>query len=348
MAQQTSQTIDQNPTSGLQSILHPIVGPKKEITDLTGRVAIVTGGALGIGYEVSRAFALNGARVIMINRKEEQGESAIKKIKDESGGKAEIEWLPCDMGSLKQIRDVFGGIRERESRLDLLILAAGINANKYGESADGIDRIFAVNWLGHFYAVNLLYPLLRKTSKFPDTPPPRIVFESSELHRTTLPTTKFASKEEINDPSKDPTQLYARTKLALILGAKYGLIERVIKPNGDNIYALCVHPGAVNTDMQHQWKSAYPGLLGKLLTTVMTAFGRSPEQGSFSVLYAATAPEVEEKGWNGYYFTDPGKPGKESTMANDVELGNALWNLSHDMVREVVGEEGMVKWDQKV
>lgn len=40
-------------------------------------------------------------------------------------------------------------------------------------------------------------------------------------------------------------QLYSRTKLAIILGIKYGLIEREIKPNGDNIFALSVHPGAV-------------------------------------------------------------------------------------------------------
>ena len=57
-----------------------------------------------------------------------------------------------------------------------LILSAGINANQYGETADGYD-------LGQFYVCNQLYPLLRKTSKMPNTPAPRIVFESSEQHR---------------------------------------------------------------------------------------------------------------------------------------------------------------------
>jgi hypothetical protein len=102
-----------------------------------------------------------------------------------------------------------------------------------------------------------------------------------------------------------------------------------------------------NTAMQNQWKDVYPGLLGNLLTTVMTAFSRSPEQGGFSALYAATSPEVEEKGWNGYYFTDPGQPGKESMMANDVTLGSNLWSLSHRMVKDVVGREGLVDWNSK-
>ncbi|KAL3447181.1 hypothetical protein BJX65DRAFT_295845 [Aspergillus insuetus] len=308
----------------MQSVLHPILGPKKEIHDLTGRAALVTGGALGIGYEISRAFALNWARVIMTSRKEEQGDAAIKQIKEESGHKAKIEWVHCDNGNFNGIKSVFSGIREREQRLDLLILDAGINANQYATTHDGIKRLFQVNWLGNFYIMNQLYPLLRKTAKKPNIPAPRIVFESSEMHRTAMPWTKFASAEEINDPSKDGTQLYARTKLAIILGVKYGLLDRVIRPNEDEIYALSVHPGAVNTTMQNQWKDAYPGLLGKLITTVMTTFSRSPEQGSFSAFYAATSPEIEEKGWNGYYFTDTGQPGKESMIASDLELGSSL------------------------
>ncbi|KAL9121743.1 MAG: hypothetical protein Q9187_001697 [Circinaria calcarea] len=329
----------------MQSVLKPVIGPKKEIHDLSGRVAIVVGGAMGIGYEVSRAFVLNKARVIMINRKEDQGQEAIGKIKKEAGEDAQIEWLPCDMGNLKQIEEVFSGIREREERLDLLILSAGINANQYGETADGYDRHFQVNYLGQFYVCNQLYPLLRKTSRLPDTPAPRIVFESSEQHRMAPSVVHFGSLEEINNPEIGNLEVYGRAKLAMILAAKYGIYERVIKKNGDNIYVLSVHPGAVNTEMQKQWKDAYPGLFGKLVTTAMLAIGRDPEQGSYSALYAATSPEVEEKGWNGYYLQDPGMPGKESNQASDPMLGAALWDLSKRMIEAKVGKDALVPWD---
>lgn len=329
----------------MQSVLHGVVGPKKEIHDLNGRVALVTGGPTGIGYEVARAFAHHGARVIMTNRKEEQGQEATQKVKDETGGKAKIEWVGCDMGNLQEVKDVFTKIRDREERLDLLILSAGINVNQYGETHDGIDRHFQVNWLGQYYCLNLLFPLLRKTSKMPDAPAPRIVWESSEMHRTAPSDVHFGSVDEINNPEFGNTQLYGRTKLAIILGIKYGVLDRVIKPNGDNIYALSVHPGAVNTAMQHQWKDAYPGLLGKMLTTVMLAVGRDAEQGSYSALYAATSPEIEEKGWNGYYFTDPGQPGKETSQASDPALGAALWDLSERMVKSVVGEGALTDWN---
>lgn len=44
----------------------------------------------------------------------------------------------------------------------------------------------SVNAIGHYYAINLLYPLIRKTSKLPNTSAPRIIFESSEMHVSPL------------------------------------------------------------------------------------------------------------------------------------------------------------------
>lgn len=96
--------------------------------------------------------------------------------------------------------------------------------------------------------------------------------------------------------------------------------------------------------MQQQWKDAYPGLTGKLLTAVMLAGGRDVEQGSYSALYAATSPEIEEKGWNGYYFSDPGQLGKETAQASDPKLGASLWELSERLVKDVVGEDALTDW----
>lgn len=61
-----------------------------------------------------------GARVIMVNRRSEQGDDAIAAIKKESGSKAQIKWVGCDLGSLKQVKEVFTMMRENEERLDLV------------------------------------------------------------------------------------------------------------------------------------------------------------------------------------------------------------------------------------
>ncbi|KAF2868280.1 hypothetical protein BDV95DRAFT_501096 [Massariosphaeria phaeospora] len=330
----------------MQSVLHKVVGPKEvHPEDLGDRVAIVTGGALGIGYEVSRALALAGVEVIMVNRKEEQGSEAIDKIKSEDSN-AKVDWKHCDLGNLREVKEIFSELRSSLQRLDFLILSAGINTNQYGEDVDGIDRHFGVNYLGHWYACNQLWPLLRKTGKMDTKPKPRVVFLSSEMHRMAPPNAHFASLDEINDKDMDPTRLYARSKLAMILGSKYGLRDRVIKPNGDQIYALAVHPGAVNTAMQQQWKDAYPGITGKLLTYAMLFAGRDVEQGSYSTLWAATSPEIEEKDMNGWYFADPGAPGKETAQASDPALGAALWDLSERLVKDKLGQDALLDWNK--
>jgi len=328
----------------MQSALHKVIGPTEvHPQNLHGRTAIVTGGALGIGYEVSRALANAGCKVVMVNRKEEQGHDAISKIKDESPG-SDVSWKECDLGNLKQVKQVFSDLRDSLDRLDFLVLSAGINTNKFGLDADGIDRHFGVNYLGQYYAINQLWPLVRKTSTLPDATAPRIVVESSEVHRAAPPDVRFESIEEINDERMDPTRLYARTKLALILLVKFGLVEKVIKPDGDNIFALSVHPGAVNTNMQEQWKDAYEGITGKLISWAMKAGGRDIEQGSYSALWALTAPEIAEKDQNGFYFNDPGQQGKESAQASDASLAEALWKLSEKIVKEKVGDDALVDW----
>lgn len=98
--------------------------------------SLPSGGALGIGYEISRAFALEGCHVVMVNRKEEQGDEAIAKITkegEEKGKKVSVEWVGCDLGTLKQVQEVFTGLRKRLDRLDLV----GCGGMWAGCTADG-------------------------------------------------------------------------------------------------------------------------------------------------------------------------------------------------------------------
>ncbi|KAK6857747.1 hypothetical protein PG995_005446 [Apiospora arundinis] len=113
---------------------------------------------------------------------DEHGQYAIDKIKRETGEYSEIEWIPCNLGNLKEAKEILSNLRSREERLDLicinlrlLICSADMDKNQFCEDTDSIDRHFGINWLGQFYACNLLYPLLRNTSQKADTPAPRIV-----------------------------------------------------------------------------------------------------------------------------------------------------------------------------
>lgn len=230
----------------MQSVLQSVVGPKEVRPEkLDGCVAVVTGGAQGIGYETSRALAHAGCRVIIVSRTADHGHAAIAKIKEESPN-AEVEWKDCDMGDLKQIKSVFSELRDSLARIDFLVFSAGINASQYELTADGIERVFAINYLGQFYAANQLWPKIRETALTPGTAPTKIVAISSEMHRAAPSEVKFADLDEINNPSLDPVQLYGRSKLAQILFVKFGLAGKVIKPKWDPIYAFAVHPGTVS------------------------------------------------------------------------------------------------------
>lgn len=330
----------------MQSVLGNAIGPKEvHPQNLHGRTAVVTGGVHGIGFEIARALANAGAKVIIIGRKKDHADESISTIKSETPD-ADVTWRECDLGKLSQVKSVFSDLRESLDRLDFLVLSAGINAQQFDLDADGIDRHFGVNYLGQYYATNQLWPLIRKTSNMPGATPPRVVSLASEVHKAAPSDVQFKSLDEIN---KDvgPTHLYGRTKLALLLFTKFGLVERVIKPNSDAIYALAVHPGTVNTGMQDQWKDAYPGITGHLISLAMKSVGRSVEQGAFSALWALTAPEITDKDQNGGYFTDPGTEGSLSSQAGKPELGKNLWELSEKIIKEKLGSDALVDWGAK-
>ncbi|KAF9820256.1 hypothetical protein IEO21_01470 [Rhodonia placenta] len=338
----------------MQSIYNKLAGKSEysqsDVPDMQGRVAVVTGGTVGIGFEVAKALALAKARVILLSRGQDNAEEAISNIKasqSASGGLVDVTWVSCDLGSLTQVRKIGDQLRKQEERLDLLFCIAGVGVNKYDVSSDGIDRHFAVNHLGHFLLTNRLLPLMRHTSTLPGAPAPRVICMSSSLHTSAPSSVRFESVDEINT-DLGSMQLYARSKLANILYVKYGLIERVLDPAHDRILALATHPGAVHTGQQDQFKEAYGEVPGTIMKHVVTPFMRSPDQGSLSALWAATCPEVEEHSpkWNGRYITDPGEASKESDMAHDPELGANLWRLSEQIVKEKLGEDSLLPWDQ--
>jgi len=317
-----------------------------DVKDLHGKTALVTGGVMGIGFEVAKALALSRARVLLLSRKEEHGEEAIAKIK-EVNPSADLKFISIDLGNLADVKRTADEIRESEERLDLLIADAGVGVNAWALSSDGIDRHMAVNHFGHFLLINRLLPLVRKTAAIPNNTAPRIVSLSSELHRTCPSNVDFTSTSEVyeNKDELGPNQLYARTKLAVLLFIKYGLVERVLVPNGDRIWAAATHPGAVHTAQQDQFKEAYGDVFGTVMKYVTIPFMRTPEQGSLSTLYAATSDDVEKNNWQGKYYTDPGKVGGESNQACDEKLGANLWALSHTVIREKLGPDGLLSWD---
>lgn len=122
-----------------------------DLFDLSGRVALVTGASRGIGEEIARLLASNGAHVIVSSRKLE-GCQAVADSIIESGGIASA--FPCHVGSMDDISAVFAHIREKHAKLDILVNNAATNPY-YGNILDtdlsSFQKTLDVNIRGYFF-----------------------------------------------------------------------------------------------------------------------------------------------------------------------------------------------------
>jgi NAD(P)-dependent dehydrogenase (short-subunit alcohol dehydrogenase family) len=116
---------------------------------LDGEVAVVTGGASGIGRAVALALARVGARVAVLDRDAEAGAEVAAEI-TQFGGKAEA--VALDVADADAVDRVFAQIVERHGRLDVLVNSAGIAIRHPAVELPLADweRVMAVNATGSF------------------------------------------------------------------------------------------------------------------------------------------------------------------------------------------------------
>ncbi len=130
-------------------------------TDLTGRVAAVTGASSGIGAATALALAAAGARVALGGRRAERLEELVGRI-ESAGGEAIA--LPGDIGREDEARAFVTGAQDRLGRLDVLVNNAGLMLLGPVEGADTEDwrRMVDVNLLGLLYCTHAALPVMRE------------------------------------------------------------------------------------------------------------------------------------------------------------------------------------------
>jgi NAD(P)-dependent dehydrogenase (short-subunit alcohol dehydrogenase family) len=124
---------------------------KKDIFDLTGRVALVTGASRGIGESIARLLAAYGARVIVSSRKIDGCEAVAQSIRDDGG---DAVAMACHVGEMAQIDNIFQQISDKFGRLDILVNNAAANPY-FGHILDtdlaAYDKTVDVNIRGYFF-----------------------------------------------------------------------------------------------------------------------------------------------------------------------------------------------------
>ncbi|CAG8509138.1 25461_t:CDS:2 [Gigaspora rosea] len=277
-----------------------------KIPDLTGKVAIVTGGNSGIGYFTCRELTRKHAHVFLLGRNIEKGQAAVETIKSETGNQ-NVEFLHLNLKSLKSVKECAENFLARNLPLHILINNAGVTTNTFSLTEDGIQEDFGVN--------HLLTKLL--LTKIKASQPARIVNVSSILHSLAT----GIEFEKLDDPNAhDLRQRYQQSKLANILFTDE-FNRRYLE--GGQVYANSLHPGLVDTP-----------LLRRSVSETLISSSISPEDGAITTLYCATSPEIEEKNYRGRYFVPFGIEGEKSSYAKDDDLAKRLWEFTENLINE--------------
>ena len=145
----------------------------QELFDVSGKVAIVTGGSRGIGEMIASGFLANGVKVYITARKEA---ALIEKAKELSElYSCDCIPVPCDLSTMDGIDKFFKNIKSNEDHIDFLINNAGASwGEPYAEYAEkGWDKVMDLNVKSIFYLTQKLTPMLKINSSLEN--PSRVI-----------------------------------------------------------------------------------------------------------------------------------------------------------------------------
>ncbi len=289
---------------------------KEDIPDLTGKVIIVTGGNSSLGFESVKAFARNGAEVILACRSVEKGEKAKADIGPTKGDTVVIQLDLMDFDSIKRFARLF---QEKYDRLDVLLNNAGIMTSPYFLTKDGLEAQNGTNHFGHFALTGHLIEIIIKT------PGSRVVNVSSLRHKWG----KMDFDNPLYENGKDysPAKSYARSKLSNLLFT-YELQRRFEKNHIDSM-AVAAHPGVAATNLVRYVENKF---LYKLLKPLFLAIAQNQDQGALPEIRASVDPEVKGGEYYGPdgFAENKGYPVKVTSnkVSHSMEDAKKLWELS--------------------
>ena len=294
---------------------------KTNIPDLSGKVILVTGGNIGLGYESVKAFAEKGAEVILASRSDKRGEEAKTKIL-ETAPDSIISVMKLDMADLYCIKSFSDEFKKKYDRLDVLLNNAGIMIPPYFRTKDGFEGQMGTNHLGHFALTGHLMDLLKRTKGA------RVVNVSSNAHKAGR--MDFDNLLFEDGEGYKPMKAYGRSKLSNLLFT-YEL-QRRFESDGTDAIAVAAHPGFSDTNLvRYIDKKIYY----KIFSPLISLMAQSAAMGALPQIRAAVDPEVK----GGEYYGPSGRgemkgyPVKVSSngVSHDIETASKLWEVSEEL-----------------
>lgn len=161
----------------------------KDLFDVSGKIALVTGGSRGIGEMIAEGFVRNGVKTYISSRKGGDCDQTAERL----SSTGECVSIPADLSRMEGIRCLADEIGEREKSLHILVnnagAAWGARIEDFPES--GWDKVMTINLKTPFFLTRALLPLLEKAATHED--PARVINIGSidGLHVNQLPTFSY-------------------------------------------------------------------------------------------------------------------------------------------------------------
>jgi len=290
--------------------------------DLSGRVAMITGGAGGIGLEITRALVAAGAEVEIADIDDQASAAAAEALRVDYPA-ARIATGHLDLGSISAVRGYAADVLVRRPNIDILINNAGLMAPPLGRTADGHELQFGVNYLGHFVLTTGLMPALCNKDGA------RVVCVSSIGHRRA--DFNFDDPDYLHRPY-ERWEAYGQSKTACSLLA-VALTER---HGAEGVFANAVNPGGSMTGLQRHLSGEELQKLGWVDENgQVNGRWRSPAQCAATSTWLVSAPDLQ--GIGGRYFEEcnEAEPWQADQPMRGVqphalsrENATRLWDLS--------------------
>jgi NAD(P)-dependent dehydrogenase (short-subunit alcohol dehydrogenase family) len=289
-----------------------------KIPSQKGRIAIVTGANIGLGYETTLALAKKDLTVIMACRNLKKAETAKKNIL-KLVPNAQLDLIQIDLSELDSVSKFAKTFLAKYTKLDLLINNAGVMIPPYTKTTDGFELQMAANYFGHFLLTGLLIETLMKT------PNSRIVSLSSIAHKSG----KINFDDLQSKKKYSPMTAYSQSKLACLMFSIE--LQRRLEKIGSKTISVAAHPGVSNTNLSQH----IPSWLQIIMTPIAMMFIHEPKEAAKPTLLAALGENVKGGGYYGPtgFREMKGEPGRAfiAPQAIDKVIATNLWDISEKL-----------------
>ncbi len=227
---------------------------------LKGKVAVVTGGTRGIGFEIVRKYLANGARVVLFGSRQETVDKALAKLKEENAD-WEVEGMHPALTDAAEVEKAILSVKEKFGRIDILVNNAGISQSTplYDYTPQEFDKVISLNVCALFYTILPTARIMKEQGGGCILNTSSMVSISGQPAGVGYPTSKFA-----------------------VNGMTLSLARELAK---DHIRVNAVAPGVTRTDMV---ASLPQQVVERISSTIPLGRPGEPEEVASAFLYLAS------------------------------------------------------------